>query len=127
MRVQVTWEQTDERERDAWNNQLDATRDGAYAMAIAAAELAYGLITVSRAREQTGSDYLVVGTDAGAADLENTVRLEVSGIDRGNSAQVATRVRRKLDQLRRAAPDESGYAAVVGFQAHLIRIVRMES
>ena len=131
MRAQVSWTSPGQRERDAWNNQLDATRDGAYAMAVAAAELSLGLTTISRAREQTGSDYLVAtaepDSEIATTDFESALRLEVSGVDRGGPPVVAARLRRKRAQLERAAPDEPGFAAVVGFEAKLIQIVRLES
>jgi hypothetical protein len=56
--VLVEWEPSDERCRGAWANQDDATRDGAYACAIAATELALGLYTVRRAETRTGQELL---------------------------------------------------------------------
>lgn len=41
-KVAVDWKQTDDRERAAWANNDDATRDGAYACAIAATEVSRG-------------------------------------------------------------------------------------
>src|SRR5262245_39106626 len=44
----VQWEITDKRTRDAYNNESDATRDGAYIFALAALEMLSGLVAVRR-------------------------------------------------------------------------------
>ena len=44
------------------------------------------------------------------------MRFEISGTDRGSRAQVAQRLRAKIDQVRRGQDDRVGMAAVVGFE-----------
>ena len=68
----------------------EATEEGACGVAILLAREITGLSVVRRARRGTGFDYYL-GTDAA---LDFQARLEVSGIRRGNEAQVeALRVR----------------------------------
>jgi len=45
------------RELAAWANADDATRDGAYAIALGALEAGFGLLATSRAETLTGADY----------------------------------------------------------------------
>ena len=52
-RATVEWKPTNQRIRDAWANRDDATRDGAYALAIAAVELSMELFAVKRAETLT--------------------------------------------------------------------------
>jgi hypothetical protein len=69
--VLVEWEPPDDHCRGAWANQDDATRDGAYACAIAATELVFGLYAVRRAETRTGADYYVAHLNHTAEDLED--------------------------------------------------------
>ena len=94
----LRWQPTDEEARKAWANDPDATEDGAYACVLAAIELARGLVAVRRAETKTGADYYVAAPSASSHDLENCLRLEVSGVDRGPKARVTQRLRNKLSQ-----------------------------
>ena len=55
----VDWNITSQRDKNAWANTDDATRDGAYAFALAATELLRGLVAVRRAETRTGADYYI--------------------------------------------------------------------
>jgi hypothetical protein len=72
----VNWGAPDARTQDAWSNTNDATRDGAYACVIAAAELTRSFFAVRRAETLTGADYYIAGTGAGVEDLEECIRLD---------------------------------------------------
>src|SRR5215471_8876420 len=89
--ILVEWEPPDQRCREAWANQDDATRDGAYACALAATELSLGLYAVRRAETRTGADYYSAPLNHAAEDLEECFRLEVSGTNAD-----AQEVRRRL-------------------------------
>ena len=65
----VAWEPPDENCLRAWANHDDATRDGAYACAIAAAELSLGLYAISRAETLTGAEYYVAPLGQTIEDL----------------------------------------------------------
>jgi len=120
------WEQTDERTRRAWANEIDTTEAGACACTLAAVELSGGLVAVHRAETKTGADYYVAPAGASPEDLEDCVRLEVSGVDRGGAASVAQRLKEKLEQAAAGASNLPAMAGVVGFRARVILLSPLE-
>lgn len=112
----VKWEPTDSRTRGAYANRDDATRDGAYGCVIASVELSQGLYAVNRAETKTGADYYVAPAGKRMEDLEDCWRLEVSGIDKGNSSAVARRLREKVQQAKQGASNLPAIAGVIGFE-----------
>lgn len=115
----VEWQVTDDRIQAAWANVDDATRDGAYAIAIAATELLRGLVAVHRAETRTGADYYIAPMGEELEDLEHWWRLEVSGTHLDKS-EVKRRLREKLEQARKGNSNLPALAAVVGFRVQLI-------
>jgi hypothetical protein len=81
------WMKPDSRLEKAWANADDATRDGAYGLALAAVEITRGLVAVSRAETRTGADYYLGRSDASPDDLEASIRLEVRGRMKAESQQ----------------------------------------
>ena len=122
----VEWEITDDRTRRAWANEIDTTEAGAYACVIAAVELSDGLVAVYRAETKTGADYYVTEPGALPADLEECVRLEISGVDRGGSGAIQQRLKEKLEQAAAGASNLPAMAGVVGFRARVILLSRLE-
>ena len=122
----VNWTPTDERIQRAWGNERYATEHGAYACALAAVELAFGLISVSRAETGTGVDFYMAPPDTSVDDLESHIRLEVSGVGRGDGAAVARRLRDKLNQAKKGNSNLPAIAGVVGFPTKQIRLARLE-
>ncbi len=61
---EMLWELPDDRAAAVWGNRDDATRDGAYVMAIAAVEVECGMVAISRTEVRTGADYYVAPADA---------------------------------------------------------------
>ena len=121
----VEWQPPDARTRGAWANETDATEAGASACALAAVELTDGLVAVRRAETRTGADYYVAPPGASADDLEDCMRLEVSGVDRGPESVVRQRLNAKLQ----AAAGNSNLpvlAGVVGFKTRLIAVAELE-
>ena len=116
----VRWEQADDRAKAAWRNDDDATRDGAYCCVIAAVELISGLTAVARAETKTGADYYMASPGTSVDDLEDHIRLEISGVDHGNDTEVRYRLKAKLDQARRGHSDLPAMAGVIGFRTQLI-------
>ena len=127
MLADVEWQATDERTRGAWANEIDTTEAGAYACVLAAVELFDGLVAVFRAETETGADYYIAPPDAGMDDMEENIRLEVSGVDQGSESTVRYRLREKIDQLARAGDDIPGIAGVIGFRAQLILLENLET
>jgi hypothetical protein len=121
----LTWIQTDARIRNAWGNNDDATRDGAYLCALAAVELLENLVAIRRAETLTGADYYVGLRHQGTDDLESCWRLEISGTDRGNTAVLAHRLRQKLAQTARGRSNLPAMVCVVGFRIGKIFLRRM--
>lgn len=116
------WEPADARIQSAWANEIDATEAGAYAFALAAVELSERLYAVRRAETRTGADYYVAPYGKTLEDLEDCLRLEVSGTNTGNEAVVERRLREKVQQAIKGDSNLPALATVVGFQASLIII-----
>jgi hypothetical protein len=121
----VEWHSTTQRERHAWANETDATEAGAYGLALAGVELE-GLVAVRRAETRTGADYYISIAGSVTDDLESCVRLEVSGIDRGDEAMIRQRLRQKVRQALAGLSSLPAMAAVVGFRARLLALARAE-
>jgi hypothetical protein len=117
----VEWERTDSRIQAAWNKADDATRDGAYFVAIAAIELVRGMVAVRRAETRTGADYYIGFPNEDWTDLENCLRLEVSGTSSEKPA-VKQRLRMKIDQASKGDSNLPAIAAIIGFRVQLIFI-----
>lgn len=118
----ATWETPTTRERRAWADEHRATEGGAEACALAALELRRGLVAVERCRRGTGADYFVSQKGVVTDDIEDAMRVEISGTDRGTREQVVRRLREKIAQVRRGKDTRAGIAAVVGFESLEIRI-----
>jgi hypothetical protein len=110
----------DARMMDAWANTTDTTRDGAYCCVIAGVELLRSLFAVRRAETGTGADYYVGRQGAGQDDLEDCLRLEVSGVGDGDLNEVRKRLREKVAQVLRGDGSLPALAGVVGFSARLL-------
>ena len=117
--AKVEWEVADSRVQAAWANADDATRDGAYAFAIAATELLRDMVAVRRAETRTGADYYIALSNQDLEDLENCFRLEVSGTH-SDKSEVKRRLRTKLEQARQGNSNLPALAAVIGFRVQLI-------
>lgn len=126
-KAMVYWVSPNGRCKRAWANKDDATRDGAYACAIAATELCFGLYAIRRAETLTGADYYV-GTDPDSTvDLEDCLRLEVSGTDM-DVYELNRRLKNKVHQAVVGKSNLPAIAAVVGFRVKkiLMKNVREE-
>ena len=116
------WEPADERCRAAYANEIDTTEWGAYACALASTELRRGLVAIHRAQTKTGADYYLAPLGSGVDDLEDAIRLEISGIDKGTLREIEVRLLEKMGQARRGKGSLPALAAVVGFQMLRIAI-----
>lgn len=113
--VTVSWEKASPRTQGAWNNAIDATESGACALALAAIDHSRGLVAIKRAETLTGADYYIDKDDRSTDDLENALRLEVSGTDRGNESDVKGRLKAKISQAAAGRSSLPAVACVVGF------------
>jgi hypothetical protein len=121
----LSWKVVGDRERMAWKNEDDATRDGAYAISIAAVEEEYGLFAISRAETRTGADYYV--GQRGVSDLEYAYRLEVSGTSEGDASTIRTRLQQKIAQARAGESNLPALASVVGYRQKCIALADIEA
>ncbi|RSL18613.1 hypothetical protein EDE15_4203 [Edaphobacter aggregans] len=106
----------DVRVRNANANEIDATEAAAYGVSLAAVEAVAGLVAVRRAETLTGADWYVAPEGTGADDLEDCIRLEVSGISGGGSSDVVRRLQEKVAQTARGKSNLPAMASVVGFK-----------
>ena len=123
--VRIEWLRTECGIEDAWDDRV-ATEHGAYLCALAAVELSEGLVAFYRAETGSGADYYVGAPGSIHEDLEDCVRVEVSGVGCGSESDVDARVRKKLKQAALGNSDLPARAAVVGFGAALISIVDLK-
>lgn len=116
---QLHWMIPDERIMAANANETDATSEGTCAVSLAAVEAEHGLFAIGRAWHGSGSDCFLAQSGS-SLDLEHAVRLEVSGVDRGDEARVRSRLRDKILQVENGDLDSPAIAVVVGFRERLI-------
>lgn len=128
-RSSAAWDDPTAEARRAYANDDDATRDGAYCVALAATEEAIALKALRRAATRTGADWLLVPVDApvdddDSLDLErdDILRLEVSGIDQDTPTRLRSRMREKLEQARDGASLFPSMACVVGFASATVQL-----
>lgn len=89
-------------------------------MALAAVEVSDGLVAYARAETRTGADYYLGEAGADLDDLENSHRLEVSGISLADEAKIQARLRRKVAQAKAGSSNLPAIAAVVGFSTKTV-------
>lgn len=115
---QLDWPPVTDQARRTWNDDEEATEDGAAGIAVLLASQEIGYTVIMRSRKDTGFDYWL-GDDV----LDFRARMEVSGIRNGNDGQVRTRVKQKLRQMDRSnALGLPAYAIVVEFGRPLAEI-----
>jgi hypothetical protein len=121
----ANWTAPDARTLRAWANEIDATEAGAYGVSLAAVEAIEGLVAIRRAETLTGADYYIAPIGSDPDDLENCLRLEVSGVSVGGKSVVEARLRQKLEQTKKGLSNLPALASVIGFKERLIAIAKM--
>lgn len=74
----------------------------------------------------SGADYYIGPPGAGEFDLEDCVRLEVSGLDKGNEREVIQRLLEKVQQARDGQSSLPAVAGVVGFRSKVLMVRDVE-
>jgi len=118
--AELGWNAPDQLTAGAWANVTDATEAGAYGCVIAGLELLRNMFAVRRAETGTGADYYIGPAGAGVDDLEDCLRLEVSGVSDGDEKAVTKRLMEKIQQAQRGNSSLPAIAGVVGFSAKLL-------
>lgn len=109
--ARVSWERQDAQVTASFDDDTDAICYGGYAMAFSAlVELGYRI--PRRAFHGSGADFIVTRATEPDNDF---IRLEVSGIFQGTTADVRQRVRDKVEQLGVGSYRRPGIAAVARF------------
>jgi len=117
---ELYWSPVTDQGRRTWNDDEEATEDGAAGIAVLLANREIGYIVVLRSRKGSGFDYWL-----GGDVLDFKARMEVSGIRNGNDSQVRTRVKQKLRQMDRSNDQKlPAYAVVVEFGRPLAEITK---
>lgn len=119
---EVVWEEPTAQMNAAWANGTDTTEAGAYGCVIASVEFLRGFFAVRRAETGTGADYYIGPHGAGAEDLEDCFRLEISGVSDGSDHDVQRRLFEKIAQAQRGNSNLPALAGVVGFAARLLML-----
>jgi len=118
---ELTWAYPSAVEQASHANTDDATRDGAYAVALASVDARLRLVTIGRAATRTGADWFLrprgIIEPTFDLDAEDVRRLEVSGVSDDDSGKVRARVRQKVSQARRGNSLHPAIVGVVGFKS----------
>ena len=118
--AEVTWITPSSLLQDAWANVIDTTEMGAYGCVLAGVEELRGLLALRRAETGTGADYYIGPAWAGQDDLEDCIRIEISGVDKGNDIAVKKRLLEKVRQASEGNSSLPALAGVIGFSARLL-------
>lgn len=118
----IEWSEPTASMISAWANEIDTTEAGAYGVCLAAVEERLNLVAIARAETLTGADYYVAPIGSDENDLEDKIRLEISGMNAGDHSSLAARLRKKQAQAMSGKSGLPALAAVVGFQIAKILI-----
>lgn len=117
----VTWAAPTVRDRSSNSNAIDATCEGAYAVALMCLERSLDLVAIGRAEQGSGADWYVAppgcGLDeTGEPNLDDPaiLRLEVGGHD--HRPGLSYELKLKVQQLQAGASAVPGIAAIIGFR-----------
>ena len=131
--LDVIWSPPTSTEIANYGSGIDGTEHGAYGMCLAAVEQRLGLVSLGRAPDASGADFILADVASArdrleSRDQECCVRLEVSGVGFGSTAIANRRLQRKKDQVKRGLQlRQTALAAVCAFQVNLILIERIPS
>jgi hypothetical protein len=106
----ITWTPVNQQIKDMHNDLINETEYGAYCIAFLIIHLLTDLKIIRRSKRKTGFDYWL-GDKTGEYPFDNTARLEVSGILKGNIFDVKRRIKEKQIQVKQS--DESDLPAYI--------------
>jgi hypothetical protein len=119
----LSWsEEITEAKRRFWNDLEEATQQGAYAVAILLTRVLTGYTVIERSRKGTGFDWWL-GTEDNL--FQGKARLEVSGILRGTTRRLNSRIKARLRQTRQSDHLAlTAYVVVVEFGTPRAKLVQ---
>jgi len=121
----VYWKRVTKQMLRCWNDPEVATEHAAYGVAFLIIKDLTEYTVIERSYKGTGFDYWVGYDSDEELIFQEKARLEVSGIRNGNTTQINSRVKQKVEQV--APSDDSGLPAfivVVEFGTPLSKVVR---
>jgi hypothetical protein len=108
----LDWQPVTEQTRRCWNDEEYTTEQAAYGIAFLLILQLTKFTVIERSRKGTGFDYwLGIQDSFTTLPFQRMARLEVSGIRKGNRAQINARVKQKTEQTR--ASDVQGLPAYI--------------
>jgi hypothetical protein len=97
----LDWQPVTEQARRCWNDEEYTTEQAAYGIAFLLILQLTKFTVIEHSRKGTGFDYWLGIQDAfNTLPFQRMARLEVSGIRKGNRAQINSRVKQKTEQTR---------------------------
>ncbi|MFB2771688.1 hypothetical protein ACE1AT_20705 [Pelatocladus sp. BLCC-F211] len=124
-KFKLYWEPVTEQMLRCWNDQEFTTEQAAYGVAFLIIKQLTDLTVIERSRKGTGFDYWL-GSENKDSELpfQNKVRLEVSGIRKGDDSRIRARVKQKIEQTKPSDGEYLAYIIVVEFSKPLSVIVK---
>jgi hypothetical protein len=115
-RFKLYWQTVTDQMVRCWNDQEFATEQAAYGIAFMLVQHLTSYTVIERSRRGTGFDYWLGHEDATSElPFQNKVRLEVSGIRRGDASRIKARVKQKIEQTSPSDGTLPAYIVVVEF------------
>lgn len=122
----VYWQEVTQQMLSCWDDTEYATEHAAYGVAFLLIRDMTDYTIIRRSRKGTGFDYWIGKEESeNGLPFQDKARLEVSGIRKGNSADVNARLRQKLGQVKPS--DHLGlpaYIVIVEFGTPSSKVVR---
>ena len=119
-KFKLFWQPVTEQMLRCWNDEEFTTEQAAYGIAFLIIRELTDLTVIERSRKGTGFDYWLGTLDTDEGQLfENKVRLEVSGIRKGDSSRVKARIKQKKEQTKVSDGQFPAYIIVVEFSTPL--------
>ncbi len=121
---QLSWLKVTDQMQRCWNDEEYTTEQAAYGIALMVMQRLTNFTVVERARQGTGFDYwLGTSTESIETPFHKSVRLEVSGIRRGDRRQIRSIVKQKLEQVKPTDDLAPACIAVIEFSQPSVWVV----
>ncbi len=119
------WQEVNDQMLRCWNDSEYTTEQAAYGIAFLVIQELTDYTVIERSRRGTGFDYwLGKKSENDELPFQRTVRLEVSGIRKGDKNRVKARVKQKLEQVSPTDGALPAYIVVVEFSNPLAFIAK---
>jgi hypothetical protein len=119
------WQKVTDQMLRCWNDSEYTTEQAAYGITLLIIQELTEYTVVERSRRGTGFDYwLGKKGENNQLPFQNAVRLEVSGIRKGDDSKIKARAKQKLEQVSSVDDSLPVYIVVVEFSKPLCFVVR---